>query len=412
MGPLQGLRVIELAGIGPCPMCAMLLAELGADVVRVDRLTDSGLGIGMAPEFHLLNRSRPSIAVDLKHPDGVETVLRLVESADALIEGFRPGVAERLGLGPEDCAARNPRLVYGRVTGWGQDGPLAGAAGHDLNYIALTGALNAIGRRGAPPTPPHNLVGDFGGGALYLALGVVAALYEARESGQGQTVDAAMVDGAASLMTSAYSLWAAGISDAPRGENILDSGAHFYDVYETSDGRYVSVAPVEPKFYAELLRRIGLDAGDAPHSADRSDWPRSKARLAALFRTRTRDEWCAILEGTDACFAPVLGMDEAHRHPHNAERATFVERDGIVQPNAAPRFSRTPGAVRCSPPTPGSGTREVLAGWGFGAAEIDDLADRGVIATATAGVAGAHRTRSPLTEDRGPAAPSAAACGT
>ena len=392
MGPLQGLRVIELAGIGPCPMCAMLLAELGADVVRVDRLTDSGLGIGMAPEFHLLNRSRPSIAVDLKHPDGVETLLRLVESADALIEGFRPGVAERLGLGPEDCAARNPRLVYGRVTGWGQDGPLARAAGHDLNYIALTGALNAIGRRGAPPTPPHNLVGDFGGGALYLALGVVAALYEARESGRGQTVDAAMVDGAASLMTSAYSLWAAGISDAPRGENILDSGAHFYDVYETSDGRYVSVAPVEPKFYAELLRRIGLDAGDAPHSADRSDWPESKTRLAALFRTRTRDEWCEILEGTDACFAPVLGMEEAHRHPHNAARATFVERDGIVQPNAAPRFDRTPADIRCSPPVPGSGTRNVLADWGFGAVEIDDLAGRGVIAPATAGVAGAAAT--------------------
>ena len=384
MGPLQGLRVIELAGIGPCPMCAMLLAELGAEVVRIDRLTDSGLGIDMAPEFHLLNRSRPSIAVDLKHPDGVETVLRLAESADALIEGFRPGVAERLGLGPEACAARNPRLVYGRVTGWGQDGPLAKSAGHDLNYIALTGALDAIGRRGAPPTPPLNLVGDFGGGALYLALGVVAALCEARASGKGQTVDAAMIDGAASLMTSAYALRAAGVSDAPRGENILDSGAHFYDVYETSDGRYVSIAPVEPKFYAELLRRIGLDAGDAPHGADRAEWPESKSRLAALFRTRTRDEWRAILEGTDACFAPVLGMDEAHRHPHNAERATFVERDGIVQPNAAPRFSRTPGGIRCSPPAPGSGTRSVLGDWGFGEGEIDDLAARGVIGPAEA----------------------------
>ena len=382
MGPLQGMRVIELAGIGPCPMCAMLLAELGADVVRVDRPADSGLGIGMAPEFHLLNRSRPSIAVDLKHPDGVETVLRLVESADALVEGFRPGVTERLGLGPEDCAVRNPRLVYGRVTGWGQDGPLASAAGHDLNYIALTGALDAIGRRGAPPTPPLNLVGDFGGGALYLALGVVAALHEARESGKGQTVDAAMIDGAASLMTSAYALRAAGVSDAPRGENILDSGAHYYDVYETSDGRHVSVAPVEPKFYAELLERIELEPGDAPHSADRSDWPQSKARLAALFRTRTRDEWCAILEGTDACFAPVLGMDEAYRHPHNAERGTFVERDGIVQPNAAPRFSRTRGGIRCSPPAPGSGTRSVLADWGFGAEEIDDLSARGVIGAA------------------------------
>ena len=382
MGPLQGLRIIELAGIGPCPMCAMLLAELGADVVRVDRLTDSGLGIGMAPEFHLLNRSRPSISVDLKHPDGVETVLRLAESADALIEGFRPGVAERLGLGPQHCAARNPRLVYGRVTGWGQEGPLATAAGHDLNYIALTGALDAIGRRGAPPTPPLNLVGDFGGGALYLALGVVAALHEARASGQGQTVDAAMIDGAASLMTSAYALRAAGVSDAPRGENILDSGAHYYDVYETSDGQYVSVAPVEPKFYAELLQRIGLEPGDAPHSTDRRDWPESKARLAALFRTRTRDEWCAILEGTDACFAPVLGMDEAHRHPHNTERGTFVERDGIMQPNAAPRFSRTPGGIRCSPPVPGSGTRSVLADWDFGAEEIDDLAARGVIGPA------------------------------
>ena len=388
MGPLRGLRVIELAGIGPCPMCAMLLAELGADVVRVDRPTDSGLGIGMAPEYHLLNRSRPSIAVDLKHPDGVEAVLRLIERADALIEGFRPGVTERLGLGPNDCAVRNPRLVYGRVTGWGQDGPLSRAAGHDLNYIAMTGALNAIGRRGAPPTPPHNLVGDFGGGALYLALGVVAALYEARTSGQGQTVDAAMVDGAASLMTSAYSLRAAGISDAPRGENILDSGAHFYDVYETSDGRYVSIAPVEPKFYAELLERIGLDAGEAPHSTNRADWPASKARLAALFRTRTRDEWCTILEGTDACFAPVLGMDEAHRHPHNAARDTFVERDGIVQPNAAPRFGRTPSEIRCSPPVPGSGTRSVLAEWGFDAAEIHDLVARGIVAPANAATSG------------------------
>ena len=385
MGPLRGVKIIELAGIGPCPMCAMLLAELGADVVRVDRPADSGLGIGMAPEHRLLHRSRPSIAVDLKHPDGVETVLRLVDGADALIEGFRPGVTERLGIGPKDCAARNPGLVYGRVTGWGQDGPLAGAAGHDLDYIALTGALDAIGRRGAPPTPPLNLVGDFGGGALYLALGVVAALYEARESGRGQTVDAAMIDGAASLMTSAYALRAAGVGDGPRGENILDGGAHFYEVYETSDGRYVAVAPVEPKFYAELLERIGLDPGDAPHSMDRADWPASKAQLAARFRTRTRDEWCEVLEGTDACFAPVLGMDEAHRHPHNAARATFVERDGIVQPNAAPRFDRTPGGIRCSPPAPASGTRAVLADWGFTAAEIDDLAARGVVASGNAG---------------------------
>ena len=380
MGPLQGLKVIELAGIGPCPMCAMLLAELGADVVRVDRLTDAGLGIGMAPEHNLLNRSRPSIALDLKHPEGVETVLRLVEGADALIEGFRPGVTERLGLGPEACMGRNPRLVYGRVTGWGQDGPLAGAAGHDLNYIALTGALDAIGRRDAPPTPPLNLVGDFGGGALYLALGVVAAMYEARESGRGQTVDAAMIDGAASLMTSACALRAAGITDRPRGENILDSGAHFYEVYETSDGRYLSIAPIEPKFYAELLQRLGLEPGDPPRTATPDDWPIAKARLAALFRTRTRDEWRAVLEGTDACFAPVLSMDEAHHHPHNAERGTFVERDGIVQPNAAPRFDRTPSAIRSSPVAPGSGTRDVLADWGFTSAEIDGLSARGVVA--------------------------------
>ena len=276
--------------------------------------------------------------------------------------------------------ARNPRLVYGRVTGWGQDGPLARAAGHDLNYIALTGALDAIGRRDAPPTPPLNLVGDFGGGALYLALGVVAAMYEARESGRGQTVDAAMIDGAASLMTSACALRAAGITGRPRGENILDSGAHFYEVYETSDGRYVSIAPIEPKFYAELLQRVGLEAGDPPQTPEPDDWPIGKARLAALFRTRTRDEWCEILEGTDACFAPVLSMEEAHLHPHNAERRTFVERDGIVQPNAAPRFDRTPSGIRSAPAAPGSGTREVLAGWGFTAGEIDGLAERGVIA--------------------------------
>ena len=380
MGPLRGVKIVELAGIGPCPMCAMLLAELGADVVRVDRMTESGLGIGMAPEYRLLNRSRPGVALDLKHPDGVAAVLRLVEGADALIEGFRPGVTERLGLGPADCAARNPRLVYGRVTGWGQDGPLAGAAGHDLNYIALTGALDAIGRPGGPPTPPLNLVGDFGGGALYLALGVVAALYEARESGRGQTVDAAMIDGAASLMTSAYGLLAAGIGGASRGENLLDGGAHFYDVYETSDGRYVSVAAIEPKFYATLLEKIGLDPSAAPHSPNGADWSAAKARLAALFRTRSRDEWCEILEGTDACFAPVLGMDEAPRHPHNAARETFVERDGIVQPNAAPRFDRTPSGIRRPPPSAAGGTRATLADWGFAPAEIDTLAARRVIA--------------------------------
>ena len=353
MGPLQGLKIIELAGIGPCPMCAMLLAELGADVVRIDRLTDSGLGIDMAPEHHLLNRSRPSIAIDLKHPTGTGTVLRLVERADALIEGFRPGVTERLGLGPEDCAARNPRLVYGRVTGWGQEGPLAKAAGHDLNYIALTGALDAIGRRGGPPTPPLNLVGDYGGGALYLAFGVVAALLEARGSGKGQTVDAAMIDGAASLMTSAYALRAAGITDGPRGENVLDSGAHYYEVYETSDGRYVSIAPVEPKFYAVLLDRIGLDAGDAPHSAQRRDWPESKARLAALFRTRTRGrvarhprrDRCLLCPGARHRRSAQPSAQRGTRHVRRTRRHRAAERGTTLRSHAG-RNSVLPAGAR------------------------------------------------------------------
>ena len=418
MGPLQGLRVIELAGIGPCPMCAMLLAELGADVVRVDRLTDSGLGIDMAPHFHLLNRSRPSIAVDLKHPAGVETVLRLVDGADALIEGFRPGVTERLGLGPEDCAARNPRMVYGRVTGWGQDGPLARAAGHDLNYIALTGALNAIGRRGAPPTPPHNLVGDFGGGALYLALGVVAALYEARESGQGQTVDAAMVDGAASLMTSAYALRAAGISDGPRGENILDSGAHFYDVYETSDGRYVSIAPVEPKFYAELLDRIGLDAGEAPHSANRADWPASKTRLAALFRTRTQGR---VVRRSSK------GPTPASRRSSGWTKRTAIRTTprAARSSNATVSFSRTPRRASTGPRA-GSGARRPRPGAARGQCWSTGASRRPKSTISPPGASSGRRTRiratetrpsrpaepKPLRTDREPFAPSAAACGT
>lgn len=379
MGPLEGYKIVELAGIGPGPMCAMLLAELGAEVVTVDRLYDAGLGVELERRFQLLRRSRRSIAVDLKKPQGVATVMMLLEQADALIEGFRPGVTERLGMGPDDCAARNPRLVYGRVTGWGQQGPLAQAAGHDLNYIALTGALHSIGRRGQAPVPPLNLVGDFGGGALYLALGIVAALLEARESGKGQTVDAAMVDGAASLMTSSYALHAAGVTNNRRGENILDGGAHFYDAYETSDGRYIALAAIEPKFYAQLLELAGFNPTTLPHTTSRDQWPALKVRLAALIKTKTRDQWCALLEGTDACFAPVLDMDEAPRHPHNQARATFATLDGVVQPGPAPRFSRTPTSINGPPPLIGEHTDEVLADWGFGQQEIARLREQGVI---------------------------------
>ena len=371
---------MELAGIGPAPMTAMLLAELGADVIRVDRLSDAGLGIALESKYQLLSRSRRSIAVDLKRPEGRDLVLDLVASADALIEGFRPGVTERLGLGPDACAERNPRLVYGRVTGWGQEGPLSQAAGHDMNYIALTGALAAIGRADAAPTPPLNLVGDFGGGALYLALGVVSAMFEARGSGKGQTVDAAMIDGAASLMTAAYGLWGSGVAAKPRGNNILDSGAHFYEVYETSDGKYISLAPIEAKFYAELLERLGIAADDLPQSrGDTDQWSSLKDKLADIIRTKTRDEWCAILEGTDVCFAPVLELSEAHAHPHNAHRSTFVDRDGVVQPNAAPRFSRTPSEIRGDPAGVGEHSRQILGDWGLDESRIGALFDGGVV---------------------------------
>lgn len=358
-------------------MCAMLLAELGADVIKIDRTSDSDLGVRMSANF--TDRSRRSVAVDLKHPDGKALVLRLCEDADILIEGFRPGVMERLGIGPQDCANRNPRLVFGRVTGWGQTGPLSQAAGHDLNYIALTGALDAIGRAGQPPTPPLNLVGDYGGGTLYLALGVVAALFEARQSGQGQVVDAAMIDGASSLMTATYALRASNFNNDNRGDNLLDSGAHFYEVYETSDSKYVSLAPIERKFYIELMERLGLEADTIRHSFDREDWVKGKIELSKLFKSRSRDEWMALLEGTDACFAPVLDQEEAPHHPHNKARETFVQRDGHWQPNAAPRFSRTPSEVRGSPAHPGEHTRAVLSDWGVATAEIEKLLTDGVI---------------------------------
>jgi len=380
MGPLAGIKVVELAGIGPGPMCAMLLSDMGADVIRVDRLVDSGLGISYGRKYSTLNRGRRSIAIDLKNPKGIETVLRLADGADALIEGFRPGVTERLGIGPDVCLDRNPRLVYGRMTGWGQDGPLAHAAGHDMNYIALTGALDSIGRDGGKPVPPLNLVGDFGGGALYLAYGIVCGVLEARQSGQGQVVDTAMTDGAASLMTSIYGTHATGNWRQPRGSNILDTGAHFYEVYETSDGKFVSIASIEAKFYKELLELTGLDGEDLPAQMDRDSWPAMRDRLIGVFKTKTRDEWCAIMEGTDVCFAPVLSMAEAPNHPHNKARGTFIEVDGVIQPGPAPRFSRTKAEVQGPPSDPGQHTDEVLDDWGFTSDDIAQLHDAGAVA--------------------------------
>lgn len=379
-GPLAGLHILEIAALGPASYCAMLLSDLGAEVVRIDRLVPPERGVLDAdPRFDLLNRGRRSVAIDLKHPEGVTTVLRLAERADALLEGFRPGVAERLGIGPDACLARNPRLVYGRMTGWGQKGPLAETAGHDINYIALTGALASIGRRGERPVPPLNLVGDFGGGALFLALGVLAALFEAARSGRGQVVDAAMVDGSASLMTMIHGLFAAGGWQAERGVNLLDGGSPFYDVYETADGLHLAVGALEPKFWSELLQRAGLDPAELPPQEDRARWPELRCRLEEVFRHHTRDEWCRIFEGSDACVAPVLTLAEATGHPHLVARQTFVTVDGVVQPAPAPRFSRTPGTIQSPPRRPGSDTEEVLAAWGLPAAEIERLRAAGVI---------------------------------
>lgn len=379
MGPLAGIKIVELAGIGPGPMCAMLLADMGATVLRIDRPGGSDLGLARPLRYDLLLRGRRSVAVDLKSADGKALALRLVERADGLIEGFRPGVTERLGLGPEDCLARNPRLVYGRVTGWGQDGPLAQAAGHDINYISLAGALHAFGRRGQPPTPPLNLLGDFAGGSLYLAFGLVCGILEACRSGQGQIVDAAMIDGAASLMTAAVGAVAAGLSTHERGTNHLDTGAHFYNVYECADGSWISIAPIEGKFYAELLHRLDIDPATMPPQMDRARWPEAQAQFSELFKTRTRDQWCALLEGTDACFAPVLTTDEAPDHPHNAARATYVEIDGVVQPAPAPRFSRTVPDLPIPPqPTSPEQAEAALAAW-LDSADIAALKAAGIL---------------------------------
>jgi alpha-methylacyl-CoA racemase len=387
-GPLTGIRVVEIGGIGPGPFCAMLLADLGADVLRVDRVVGGGL-VGPSEDHatELLNRGRRSIAVDLKHPEGPEVVLRLVEQADALMEGFRPGVAERLGIGPHDCLARNPRLVYGRMTGYGQDGPMAQAVGHDLNYIAQSGALSMIGRRDQPPTPPLSLIGDFGGGGMVLALGIAAALVERERSGAGQVIDAAMVEGAALLATPFYGYVQTGAWSTERGTNIVDSGAPFYDVYETADGRWLSVAAMEPRFYAALLELLGLDADELPDQHDHDSWPAMKERFAAVIATRTRDDWCAAAEGVEACVAPVLGVEEVEDDPHLAARNAFVRHNGLLQPAPAPRFSRTPTALSLRPPLPGEHTAEALADWGFDEAQIADLQRQGAIAETRGAVA-------------------------
>jgi alpha-methylacyl-CoA racemase len=373
------VRIIELAGIGPSPFAGMMLADAGADIVRIDRADKAVYPPRQDPHVDVLARGRRSVAVDLKHPEGAELVLRLVERADALTEGFRPGVAERLGLGPDVCLARNPRLVYGRMTGWGQDGPLARTAGHDIDYIALAGALEPIGRVGEPPVPPLNLVGDFGGGGMMLAFGVAAALVSAQRTGKGQVIDTAMVDGAAALMAMTYTLRAAGIWNDRRGTNMLDTGAPFYEVYETSDGGYMGVGAIESQFYAEFLQLLGLKADELPDQMDRPAWPEMKERFAEVFRTRSRAEWEAIFAGTDACVSPVLSPGEAPDHPHNRARDTFTEVAGIVQPAPAPRFLGTPGAVRRPPPNPGQHGDEALLEWGLSRDEVDELRRSAVI---------------------------------
>ena len=382
-GPLTGYRIIEIAGIGPGPFAAMMLADMGAEVVRVERAQAVR---GPAPDtahWDVLLRGRRNIALDLKHPDGVATLLDLVAQADGLIEGFRPGVMERLGVGPAECQARNPKLVYGRMTGWGQEGPYSQAAGHDINYIALAGALAHFGRVGDAPVPPLNMVGDFGGGGMFLAFGVVCALLEAQRSGEGQVVDTAMVDGAATLMSMFWAMKSIGVHDenAP-GTNLLDTGAHFYDVFECADGKYVSLGSIEPQFYAELMRITGL-AGDAEFAQqmDKSHWPHLKTRLRAVMLAKTRDEWCAEMEHTDVCFAPVLTMSEAAAHPHNVARNTFIEVAGTPQPAPAPRFSRTVALVDSPPAHPGQHSRAVLADWGFTPERIESLVAGGAVAS-------------------------------
>jgi alpha-methylacyl-CoA racemase len=384
MGPLRGFKIVEIAGIGPSQLCGMLLADMGAQVIRVDRLSDSGLGIAMPAKYDLMNRSRPSIAIDLKQSDGMELVLRLCETADAIFEGYRPGVMERLGLGPDTCIGRNKRLVYGRMTGWGQDGPLADAVGHDGNYLGLSGALSTIGEKGGLPVVPLNLVADFGGGALYLAVGMLAAMLEAGKSGEGQVVDAAMVDGAASMMTMFYGLRAGGMWNDDRGTNLLDGGAPFYRTYATKDDKSIVVCALESKFFRALLLALDIDDIDPRDQFDGAKWPEHEKIFKNLFRTKSRDEWSDILEGTDACFAPILSVSEAPQHPHNDARKTFVNVDGIEQPGPAPRFSRTKSEIRHAPTEAGERVHETLSDWGLSESDVTDLIDRGIVGCKTA----------------------------
>jgi len=383
-GPLSGIKIIELAGIGPAPYTCMMLADAGAQVLRLERAAPGAVERGAAAPagyWDILNRSRPSVGIDLKNPDAVELVLGLVEQSDGIIEGFRPGVAERLGVGPQECLARNRALVYGRMTGWGQEGPMADTAGHDIDYIGISGALWGLGRADSPPVPPLNLVGDFGGGGMLLAFGMVAGLLSAARTGEGQVIDAAMVDGSASLMTMIYAFHQFGIWKEDRGSNMLDTGAPFYEVYETSDDKYFAVGGIEAKFYGELLVGLGLDGPDSglPDQMDRDQWPAMKERFAAVFRTKTRDEWSAIFDGTDACAVPVLSPWEAHLHPHNLARDMFVEVDGVVQPAPAPRFSRTPSTVSRPPSPPGADTITGLTDWGVDEGTIAKLQESGAL---------------------------------
>lgn len=376
MGPLQGVKILEIGGIGPSPFCGMMLSDMGADVIRVEK---QGQFKRVNPRYDVLTRNRRSLMVDLKNPAGIDVVLRMIEQVDALQEGFRPGVMEQLGLGPEVCLQRNARIVYGRMTGWGQQGPLSRAAGHDINYIALSGALHGIGRPGEKPVVPLNLIGDFGGGGMLLAFGMVCALFESRQSGKGQVVDAAILDGAASLMAMIYGLRASGLWSDSRGRNLLDGGAHFYDTYETKDGKYISIGSVEPAFYSTLRRLAGLTDPDFDQQMDSRKWPALKEKLEKVFKTKTRDAWCKLMEGSDACFAPVLTTGEAAEHPHNRHRNTFIESDGLLQQSPAPRFSRTRPEIRRKPPLPGEHTDQVLKEFGFERSEIDQLKSSGIV---------------------------------
>ena len=384
MGPLEGFKIVEIAGIGPGQFCGMLLADMGAQVIRLDRPTDDDLGIPIPAKYNLMNRSRPTLAVDLKSPEGVDLVLRLCEDADALFEGFRPGVMERLGLGPSECMARNPRLVYGRMTGWGQEGPLADSVGHDTNYIALAGALNSIGGKDSPPPVPLNLIGDFGGGGIFLAMGVLAAMLEAGRSGKGQVVDAAMIDGVASMMTMFYGLLAGNMWKDSRQSNLLDGGAPFVRAYETSDGKHIAVCAIERRFYKALLKTLGITNIDAADQYRTESWPEHEAIFAEVIRSRTRDEWSDLLEGTDSCAAPVLSLTEAPEHIHNQARKTYVKVDGIRQPRPAPRFSRTQSEIRHGPTEPGERGHRALSDWGLSEKEISRLLELGVLRDKTA----------------------------